>query len=119
MITIERKELKKEWAFLIQFIQHKHRFSEDSKRLLRENKDIMGYTVIEQYFAMSDNELFISYEMESLIIDKPLIDGTASAGRRIMSVTIYDNYVEYETARMKNLGRAATEGHSTEGLNLN
>src|SRR5688572_28984754 len=97
MLTINREELKAEFPKLIELIQ-KHHVMEDKieRELFINNKPVKGLCHTRGYFMVMD-EYFIQYEMDHIIVD-PNIN---LIGRSLREVIVYEDYQEYESARLK------------------
>jgi hypothetical protein len=106
-----REELKNDFACLIMLIQSIHKVSERVwDELFVFNVPVKGLCHTRMYFIIIDT-LYIKYEMDHVIVD---VDAKG-IGRSLQSVTFYDDFTEYESARVRELGAARDQ----VGLNLN
>ncbi len=111
MTTFNREQLKSELPHLIALIQQKHVMESNIEReLFIDNKPVKGLCHTRGYFVIM-GEYFIQYEMDHIIVDpdKSLI------GRSLREVIFYDDYQEYESARVK----AMSKSKDQTGINLN
>lgn len=111
MIVIERQELKDQFPNMIKIIQMNHKMGEDIfEELYVKNTPVVGLTTTARYFAQFDG-YWIEYTMSHQIrdVDAQLI------GRAVEQVIIYEDYVEYESNRVKKL----SGDKRSKGLNLN
>lgn len=111
MITIGREELKKEYPKLIELIQQNHVMESNIEReLFVNNRPVKGLCHTRGYFVIMD-QFFIQYEMDHIIVDPKL----NLIGRSLREVIFYDDYQEYEAARVK----AMSKSNDQTGLNFN
>ena len=111
MIKYTREELKKHLPELITLIQKNHVMEDNIEReLFIENKPVVGLCHSRGYFVIMD-EWFIQYGMEHIITDVNL----RLIGRRLTDVTFYDDFQEYESARVKQMSKSKDQ----TGLNFN
>ena len=111
MTTITRTELKEKLPWLISMIQKNHVMEDNIEReLFRNNKPVKGLCHQRGYFCIA-GEFYIQYLMDHVIVDpkRRLI------GRAVQEVIFYDNYQEYESARVKQLSSSRDQ----TGLNYN
>jgi hypothetical protein len=102
MITFKREELKKEFPKLIALIQKNHVMEPNIEReLFINNKPVKGLCHTRGYFVIMD-KFFIQYEMEHIIVDPNL----NLIGRSLRKVIFYDDYQEYESARVKRMSKS-------------
>jgi hypothetical protein len=109
MIEIPRDIFKTDPVFgqLYEGIKRNHKVAEHTKKSLIENKHIQGFTEESRVFVMVGNidPIFIHYDAHSQYRENDHVVV------RIESIGIYDNFMEYESARMKEL-------HSTKGADI-
>lgn len=112
MLIIERADLKNEPEFrdLFYLVKRQHEVADHTIKLLLENSHIENFCVQDKHFAVIDqNQFFISYDTNSWHSppDQAVV--------RINRVTIYDDYSEYESHRLKCLyaeGTTSSDGRS-------
>lgn len=111
MITLDREELKQQYPALIIGIQKLH-VMEGSiyEELFINHTPVVGLCHERGYFVIMGS-MFIQYAMEHIITDVDL----SLIGRRLKEVIVYDNYQEYESARV----RAMSASKDQTGLSLN
>jgi len=80
------------------------------RELYIDNKPVVGLCHTRGYFQIM-GEFFIQYTMEHIITDVDL----TLIGRRLTEVIFYDNYQEYETARVTQMSKSKDQ----TGLNFN
>lgn len=109
--TFKREELKKHLPHLIAIIQ-KHHVMEPNimQELYINNTPVKGLCHERGYFVIMD-KWFIQYSMEHIITDV----NAMLIGRRLISVTVYDTFQEYETDRVKTMSKSKDQ----TGLNFN
>jgi len=119
MFTIDRAELKADWPWLIKTIQEKHEMHPDVEQELFNNpefeavKDLTherGYFIQMQY---PDQVFYLQYTMAYTITEPEL----RLIGRSLREVIFYEDFIEYETERVKRL--SSVSPGKQEGLNLN
>jgi hypothetical protein len=111
MTVIGREELKLAHKGLIALIQMKHVMEDNIEReLFIENKPVKGLCHTRGYFVIMD-EFFIQYEMDHIIVDPNLM----LIGRSLREVIFYDDFQEYEAARVK----AMSKSKDQTGINFN
>jgi hypothetical protein len=60
--------------------------------------------------------VYLSYEFNTWI---KVIDGKLTFPTRVEAINVFENFVEYEATRIKELSAAAPDDRDTESLNLN
>ncbi len=106
-----REELKNEFTYLITLIQSIHQVSERVwNELFVFNAPTKGLCHTRMYFVIID-KFYVKYEMDHVIVDVK----TKCIGRSLHSVTFYNDFTEYESARVRELSAS----HDSVGLNLN
>lgn len=115
-LTLSRKELKKEFPSLIEYIQRHHQDHPDViAELFERHKPVKDLCNTRGYFIQSKlpGFEFMHYTMAVVIMSmEPL-----TLGRAVEEIVIYDNYIEYETHRTKALQFAGPK--KADGHNLN
>src|SRR5690348_12663605 len=113
MQKFERKEIKEnpEFAELMKYIGMNHVNLPATVEKLSSLKIPDLCAVDKHYFKLviTGVELYFSYETQSWYIEK-----TNSIGVKIDSITMYENYIEYEGSRTKDL-----MDHPTDSMNGN
>lgn len=111
MTTFNREQLKKEVPQLIELIQKNHVMESNIEReLFVDNKPVKGLCHTRRYFVIMD-KFFIQYEMDHIVVDPKL----NLIGRSLREVIFYDDFQEYESARVK----AMSKSKDQTGLNFN
>lgn len=113
MIKVGRQELKTKWAFLIKYIQKIHVMEPNIEKELFHNpkfKPQKGLCHTRGYFVLFD-KYFIQYEMDHIIVDPNL----SLIGWSLREVIFYDNFQEYESARVIAMSAAKDQ----TGINFN
>ena len=117
MTTFDRKFLKEEFPELIQIIQKAHVMENNIEQELFVNHEpVVNLCHTRGYFMVLQNSkgpMYIQYEMDHVIQDVEL----RLIGRAVMSVTHYDTFQEYESARVRAMSSVAPNEQT--GLNLN
>lgn len=114
MTVFDRKLLKQEFPEIIKLIQDNHTMGpEIEKELFIDNKPVIGLCHTRGYFLILDNQFFIQYTMAHIIKDVNL----RLLGRAVDEVIFYDNFQEYESARIKAM--SAVKPSEQTGLNFN
>lgn len=100
-----------------QVIKRQHVISEPTAKELMDKKHIKDYCVITRHFAIlyGSPDLWIHYDVSSWYKE---VSGLPSAAIKIDSFVLYDNFIEYESSRVKELSAAKRQDRSG-GLNLN
>jgi len=113
MEKFEREELKRDHPHWIERIQQMHKMGpEIEQELFVNNKPVKNLGHSRVYFTiLGDNEFFISYEMDHIIVDvrKRLL------ARRLLSITLYESFQEFEGARVREMSNVKDQ----TGLNYN
>jgi hypothetical protein len=118
MRTLNREQLTAELPEIINVIRrgHKPDLAEIMKELFINNKPVKGLTHTRGFFViipLSKLTLYVYYEVaHTLRVETDLFSAVALS---VESVTLYDNYIEYEADRVKKL----SAGKDQQGLNLN
>jgi hypothetical protein len=111
MLIVRREDLKRDFPKLITMIQENHEMGEEIFReLFVRNKPVKGLCTQRGYFVMF-GPYYFQYFMDHLIMDA----ATMEIGRSIQKIIFYDDFVEYESERVKTL----STGRDAKGLNLN
>lgn len=113
MEIINREELKKDFKPLIELIQKFHKMEPAvEKELFIDREPVVGLCHTRGCFMHFEN-YYIQYEMDHIIqdIEKRII------ARRVVSVIIYDDFIEYEAARVKAM--SSVKNNQQTGLNFN
>ena len=114
MEKIKRKELKKHWGFLIDYIQKNHVDDPDvAQELFVRHKPVRGLCNQRGYFLIMDNQYFIQYVMDVIITEPEL----GLCGRAIQEVILYDDFIEYQGEFQRSLQSVSPQKQT--GLNLN
>lgn len=113
MFVIQRDDLKRDkaWNILLNALIKIHVPEQDTVSLLLSKADVKGFTEVRRHFLILDNKYYVSYVANSYLkegLPEPAV------GVQVESVTVYDDYVEYETTRHKMMSEAASQ----TGLNL-
>lgn len=105
MIEFSRKEIKNEPRLkpLYDLLKKRHRVANHTKKILLRNKDIKDFCEESRHFAMLplDDPIYMHYDVANWY-QKP--DKVAI---RIEAIAVYDNFAEYESARVKQLHNAS------------
>jgi hypothetical protein len=110
-LKVVRQELKTHFKELIDFIQKNHVMEPVIEKELFENHvPVKGLCHTRGYFVMFGS-YHIQYAMAHVIMDVDL----RLIGRAVEEVIFYDNYTEYEAARVKAMSAAKDQ----TGLNHN
>jgi len=94
---------KEDWAKdevmgkLWSIIRANHKVADHDKKTLRKKRNVKDLCVRSEYFVFMGNNLYISYQTSAWLKTKVEI------AVRIDTVTVYDNFMEYETARNRGL----------------
>lgn len=113
MIKYDRKYLKSEFPEMIKFIQANHVMGpEIEKELYIDNKPVRGLCHTRGYFIIWD-KYFIQYVMAHIITDVQM----QLIGRAVDEVIVYDDFQEYESARIKAMSEV--KPNQQTGLNFN
>lgn len=101
MIELFRKEIKNDPAFtmLLQVIVNNHKIPKYTEETLIKNKDVKDFCECSRhYITMSgENPLYIHYDVYSWY------KHPNGASVRVQSIGLYDDFMEYEAARLKGL----------------
>lgn len=106
MKTLERESFKNDMVFnfFYQQILKNHKPANHTEKTLFENKHIHDFCEVAQHFSVIelDKELtaHISYDVNSWYNEG------GSAKVRVESITLYDNFDEYETIRKTSIYKA-------------
>lgn len=84
---------------LYEFIKQNHRVADHTQRVLFENRTVKDFCQEARHFVvLSGNKaLYIHYDVSSWWKDP------AGVHLRIDSIGVYDDFIEYETARLRGL----------------
>ena len=111
MTIFEREFLKNDWPDLIELIQKNHVIEPNiQKELFEANVPVKGLTHTRGYFVIM-GDIFIQYEMAHIVVNPEL----SLIGRTLDKVIVYDNFQEYESARV----RAMSSVKDQTGMNFN
>lgn len=112
MTEIDRETLKNDPVFreLFETIKRNHKVANHTKKNLFKNKHIKDFCEQARHYVMisGKNPIYLHYDISSWYSPK-------GAQVRIEGVGVYDDFIEYEAARIRGL-------HSTmdaDGANLN
>ena len=100
MATVFKKE---EWGKdevlgkIWDIIRSKHKMANHTRKNLMKNRHIKDFCEITVHFINMGNELYISYETSTWLRTKN------DVAIRIDSVTVYDDFMEYEAVRNRGL----------------
>lgn len=99
MIELSREQIKADevWSELLQRIIQNHVVASHTKQTLLENKHVKDFCEEARHFVVIVGDIFIHYDTASWYKEP---DGAVV---RVESITIYDNFMEYESARLKQL----------------
>lgn len=101
MVEFPRKFFTKDKVFgkLHQLIKQNHRVAEHTRRVLFKNKDVKDFCEEARHFVElpGKNPIYIHYDVASWF------KAPNGVQIRVESIGIYDDFLEYETARMKQL----------------
>lgn len=101
MIELQRDEIKEDKVFneLLQFIISKHKPAYHTRKVLIQNKYVKDFCECSKHFVMITGEkpLFIHYKVFSWFKHPNGIK------RKIESIGVYDDFIEYESSRLKAL----------------
>jgi len=116
--VINRQTLKDLHPEIITAIQGIHKMGpEIEKELFIDNEPVVGLCHQRGYFLVwkwNDGAvIYLNYLMDHVIRDV----ATKQIGRSVMEVTIYDSFIEYESARVSKLSSVSPKDQT--GLNLN
>lgn len=105
MLEIKRAELKSDpvWNKLFEAVKARHTVANHTVKVLAENKHIKDFCEEARHFGVLDlggKPLFLHYDITSWY------QSDISAAVKIEAIGIYDDFQEYETARMKELHSA-------------
>ena len=113
MTTINREVLKERFQDLIAVIQSMHVMGpEIEKELFVKHKPVVGLCHTRAYFIIA-GAVYMQYTMDHIIVDVE----SKQLGRSVQEVIFYDNYIEYEHARIKAMSGVKAEDQT--GLHLN
>lgn len=130
MITFQRAEIKADPALnnlLVAILKH-HKTPDHTVKHLIELKHVDDVCEVTTIFgklpqAKSKGDfVYLSYEVSTWIkpLDKPEPDQFPyHFPTRVESITLYENFVEYETTRVREISAAAADSRDTGSLNLN
>ena len=114
METIEREELKKVYPNWIDLFQKHHTMGpEIYEELFIKHTPVENLGHSRDYFLIIDDIFYTSYCMDHIIVDVEL----KVIARRLLSVTLYDSFQEYEAARVR--GMQSVKPEDQTGLNFN
>lgn len=101
MIELFREEIKADEVYnqLLAAILSNHKVTNHTENVLLKNKHIKDFCECSRHFIMinSDKPLFIHYDVNSWFKHPNGVQ------LRIESIGIYDDFMEYESARLKGL----------------
>jgi hypothetical protein len=104
MEEFNREFFKKDEVFkeLFEFLKSKHQVANHTKKVLYDNRHIKDFCEIARHYIMmpGKNPLYIHYDVSSWY------KHPQNAQVRIDSIGIYDDFMEYEVARVKGLHSA-------------
>ena len=113
MEKIGREELKKDFKPLIVLLQKVHRMGPEIEReLFIDHAPVIGLCHTRGCFIHFAS-YYLQYEMDHIIqdVEKKII------ARRVTEVIVYDNFIEYEAARVKAMSNV--KNNEQTGLNFN
>lgn len=100
MTIIEREQLKEDEVYsrLKDVIKSKHVIADHTRKALIENEGVKDFCAIARHFVLMEGKqpLFIHYDTHNWIEKGRVLT-------RIDSVGIYDDFMEYEGARVRGL----------------
>lgn len=105
MIEITRQEFKRDpdYMFLHAAIKENHKIADHTIKVLTDNKHIKDFCEEARHFLMIVNgkkgHLYIHYDVSSWYDKK-------GALIRIDNIAVYDDFIEYEASRVKQLNGA-------------
>lgn len=101
MVTIRRGKFLIDPVFrkLYEIIKRNHKVASHTEKVLIENQKTPGFTEIARHFSLlpGRNPIYLEYEVESQLKSENIVNV------KFTLINIYDDYMEYETARMKSL----------------
>lgn len=107
MIELSRKEIKADEVYrhLLKYIAENHKIASHTEDILLKNKHVKDFCECARYFVMIKTEkpLFIHYDINSWH------KHPYGAQCRIENIGIYDDFMEYESARLRELHGAETK----------
>lgn len=113
MITIGREEFRKDPVFrqIFETIKAHHVVPGHTSKELLKNKDVKDFCVEARHFIELPGErpIYLHYDVYSWYHSKN------GALIRIESITFYDNFIEYQANRLKQLYASP----NSDGINLN
>ena len=118
MKTYTRKQIKEsdKLSVLLAVILTVHKVAEHTIRGLIPNKDVEDFCEITKTFMTIPDNVYISYETSTWIIEE---ENKFTFPIRVEEITVYDNFIEYELIRIKELSQAKPEERDAKNLNLN
>lgn len=98
MIEITRQQLKEDEVYnkLLEEIKKRHVPAEHTLKTLLANKDIKDFCEEARHFGILHDTLYLHYDVFSWY-------DPAAVLIKINAVGIYDDFIEYESARVKQL----------------
>jgi len=117
-MTYTREQIKKSdmLAVLPAVIVSQHKVAGHTVAGLIPNKHIKDFCEITKTFMIIPDMLYVSYETSTWILEK---ENNYTFPIRVESITIYENFVEYELTRVRELSQAKPEDRDATTLNLN
>jgi len=118
MTEFKREFFKSDPVFskLFELIKSNHRVAKHTEKVLYDNRHVKNFCEEARHFVMMKNSgdgnpLYIHYDVASWYHSKN------AAQVKIESIGVYDNFLEYETARMRQLHGAESKDIPKSNLN--
>lgn len=96
MIKLNREELHTFFPGLVKKIQEHHDMEDIGNELFVKRKAERGLCQIRNYFLEIDDDLFLQYVMEHIVIEPQLF----LVARTLREVILYDGKKEFQLARL-------------------
>lgn len=119
-----REEIKKDPVLfeLLQHILKIHQVPDHTAKHLLSIQHIENICELTTLYLVlpgkvKGKDIYLSYETSTWI--KPDKDKGFSFPTRVDAITMFEDFIEYETNRVKNISKAPPEGRDASTLNLN
>ena len=102
MIEIQREIFVEDEVFkmVYLFLKENHKVAEHTKKVLLDNKNIKDFCEESRHFIMVEGPFYIHYDISSWFKEP------YGVSVRIDTIAFYDNFMEYEKARITQLHKA-------------
>lgn len=102
MVEFKRKEILNDDSLkkLLSYLIINHKVAEHTRKCLLKNSHIKNFCEISRHFISISNEIFIHYDVSSWY------NKIGGASIRIDSIGVYDDFIEFEVCRMKELSNS-------------